>query len=76
MRLVPGHFIAAALLPAAVISVLFYFDHSVSAQLAQQPEYNLHKGSAYHHDFLLLSIMVRGVVWRVVLCCAVLQLVS
>ncbi len=37
----PGAYIGAALLPAAVIALLFFFDHSVSAQLAQQPEYRV-----------------------------------
>lgn len=56
---VPGSFIAAALLPALIITVLFYFDHNVSSQMAQQPEYHLVKGPAYHWDFLLLSGLVR-----------------
>ena len=33
---VPGWYIGAALLPAFVITVLFWFDHGVSAQMAQQ----------------------------------------
>ncbi|EIE20406.1 hypothetical protein COCSUDRAFT_37744 [Coccomyxa subellipsoidea C-169] len=57
---VPGAYIAAALLPAAVIALLFFFDHSVSAQLAQQPEFNLRKPPAYHYDFLLLGFMTLG----------------
>lgn len=56
---VPGSFIAAALLPALIVTVLFYFDHNVSSQMAQQPEYHLVKGPAYHWDFLLLSGLVR-----------------
>lgn len=32
---VPGTYIAGALVPALIITVLFYFDHSVSSQLAQ-----------------------------------------
>jgi hypothetical protein len=52
---VPGKFIAAALLPALIISILFYFDHSVSAQLAQVSDFNLTKPSAYHYDLLLLA---------------------
>ena len=53
----PGGYIAAALLPAAVITLLFFFDHSVSSQLAQQPEFNLKKPPAYHWDFALLGAM-------------------
>jgi hypothetical protein len=41
MRDVPAAYVAAALVPAAVIAVLFFFDHSVSSQMAQQPEFNL-----------------------------------
>jgi hypothetical protein len=47
MGAVPGAYVAAALVPAAVIAVLFFFDHSVSAQLAQQPEFGLKKPPAY-----------------------------
>jgi hypothetical protein len=54
---VPGPYIAAALLPALVITLLFFFDHSVSAQMAQQPEFRLEKPSAYQYDFFLLGIM-------------------
>jgi hypothetical protein len=66
MAQVPGHYIAAAALPAFIITILFYFDHNVSSQLAQQPEFNLTKPPAYAYDFMLLSVMVRkgkGHVW-------------
>lgn len=55
---VPGSYIAVALIPAVAITVLFYFDHNVSSQMAQQKEYNLKKPPAYHYDFFLLSFMV------------------
>lgn len=45
---VPGKFVGAAIVPAIIITVLFFFDHNVSSQLAQVPEFNLVKGSAYH----------------------------
>ena len=57
MSKLPGKYIAAALIPGLIIAVLFYFDHNVSSQLAQQQEFNLHKGSAYHWDLLLLGII-------------------
>ncbi|GAB4823306.1 hypothetical protein N2152v2_010352 [Parachlorella kessleri] len=57
MGAVSGKYVAAALIPAAIIALLFYFDHSVSSQLAQQPGFNLIKPSAYHYDFLLLGFM-------------------
>jgi hypothetical protein len=36
MGRVEGKWIAGALIPAALIAILFYFDHNVSSQLAQQ----------------------------------------
>lgn len=52
-------YVAAALVPAAIISVLFFFDHNVSAQMAQLEEFNLNKPPAYHYDLALLAFMVR-----------------
>lgn len=57
---VPSSYIAAALIPALIIAVLFFFDHNVSSQLAQQPEFNLKKPSTYHWDMFLLGIMCMG----------------
>ncbi|GFR51267.1 hypothetical protein Agub_g13575, partial [Astrephomene gubernaculifera] len=54
---VPGGYVAAALLPALVIAVLFYFDHSISSRMAQQPEYNLTRPPAYAWDLLLLAAL-------------------
>ena len=50
-----GQWIAAAIIPAILIAILFFFDHNVSAQLAQQAEFNLRKPAAYHWDFMLLG---------------------
>ena len=52
-------YIAAALVPALIITILFYFDHNVSAQMAQMDEFNLTKPAAYHYDLALLAVMVR-----------------
>ena len=49
--------IGIAIVPALIITVLFYFDHNVSAQLAQVDEFHLKKPHAYHWDFFLLGIM-------------------
>jgi boron transporter len=57
---VPGEYIAGALIPGLIIAILFYFDHNVSSQLAQQQEFNLQKPSAFHWDMLLLGIMAVG----------------
>ncbi|KAG2432811.1 hypothetical protein HXX76_008545 [Chlamydomonas incerta] len=57
---VPGPYIAAALLPAFVIAVLFYFDHSVSSLMAQQPEYGLARPPAFAYDLALLAALTAG----------------
>ncbi|KAL0372097.1 UNVERIFIED_CONTAM: Boron transporter 4 [Sesamum calycinum] len=47
----------AAIIPAVMIAGLYFFDHSVASQLAQQSEFNLTKPTAYHYDMLLLGVM-------------------
>lgn len=54
----PILYIMGAFVPATMIAVLYYFDHSVASQLAQQKEFNLKKPSAYHYDLLLLGFLV------------------
>ncbi|KAJ1494853.1 HCO3 transporter family-domain-containing protein, partial [Baffinella frigidus] len=51
-----GWHVGAAIIPAAIIAVLFFFDHNVSSQLAQEGMH-LRKPAAYHWDFFLLSMM-------------------
>ncbi|KAF9617794.1 hypothetical protein IFM89_038905 [Coptis chinensis] len=55
---VPPAYIFAAIIPAVMIAGLYFFDHSVASQLAQQKEFNLKNPSAYHHDILVLGVMV------------------
>lgn len=55
---VPPLYIVGAFIPATMIAVLYYFDHSVASQLAQQKEFNLKKPSSYHYDLLLLGLLV------------------
>ncbi|KAK4437234.1 putative boron transporter 2 [Sesamum alatum] len=55
---VPPLYIIGAFIPATMIAVLYYFDHSVASQLAQQKEFNLKKPSSYHYDLLLLGFLV------------------
>ncbi|CAI9757443.1 unnamed protein product [Fraxinus pennsylvanica] len=55
---VPLLYIIGAFIPATMIAVLYYFDHSVASQLAQQNEFNLKKPSSYHYDLLLLGFLV------------------
>ena len=56
---VPQAYIFAAFIPAVMIAGLYFFDHSVASQMAQQKEFNLKNPSAYHYDILLLGFMVR-----------------
>lgn len=55
---VPPIYIFAAFIPALMIAGLYFFDHSVASQMAQQKEFNLKNPSAYHYDILLLGFMV------------------
>ncbi|MED6196055.1 Boron transporter 1 [Stylosanthes scabra] len=54
---VPLIYIIGAFIPATMIAVLYYFDHSVASQLAQQKEFNLRRPSSYHYDLLLLGFL-------------------
>ena len=60
-------YICAAFIPAVMISGLYFFDHSVASQLAQQKEFNLKNPSAYHYDIFLLGFMVNT--WYLLLNC-------
>lgn len=57
MGKVPTLYIFAAFIPAVMIAGLYFFDHSVASQMAQQKEFNLQKPSSFHHDILLLGIL-------------------
>ncbi|KAG5244345.1 boron transporter [Salix suchowensis] len=57
MLKVPLTYIFAALIPAVMIAGLYFFDHSVASQMAQQKEFNLKNPSAYHYDVFLLGLM-------------------
>ena len=50
--------IFVAIIPGFIITVLFVFDHNVSSLMAQDPELNLKKGSAYHLDFFVLGFCI------------------
>lgn len=54
----PVLYIIGAFIPATMIAVLYYFDHSIASQLSQQKEFNLRKPSSYHYDLLLLGFLV------------------
>lgn len=55
---VPPVYIFAAFVPAVMVAGLYFFDHSVASQMAQQKEFNLKNPSAYHYDILVLGFMV------------------
>ncbi|XP_037439758.1 probable boron transporter 2 [Triticum dicoccoides] len=57
MLQVPVMYIIGAFMPATMIAVLYYFDHSVASQLAQQAEFNLRKPPSFHYDLLLLGFL-------------------
>ncbi|GAA0143535.1 secondary carrier transporter [Lithospermum erythrorhizon] len=54
---VPVGYILAAFIPAVMIAGLYFFDHSVSAKMAQPKEFNLKNPPAYHYDLLILGFM-------------------
>ena len=54
---VQAGYIVGAIIPAILISILFYFDHTVSAHMAMLPEFNTRKESAYYYDLGLLGCM-------------------
>jgi hypothetical protein len=53
---VPPAYIFLAIVPAAMVAGLYFFDHSVASQMAQQKEFDLKNPSAYH--ILILSFSV------------------
>nr|DAD27070.1 TPA_asm: hypothetical protein HUJ06_028538 [Nelumbo nucifera] len=55
---VPVVYIFAAFIPAVMVAGLYFFDHSVASQMAQQKDFNLKNPSAYHYDIFLLGVMV------------------
>ncbi|KAJ8770014.1 hypothetical protein K2173_009204 [Erythroxylum novogranatense] len=57
MAKVAPAYIFAAIIPASMVAGLYFFDHSVASQLAQQKDFNLKNPSAYHYDILLLGFM-------------------
>lgn len=58
MAKVPPAYLFAAFIPAVMVAGLYFFDHSVASQMAQQKNFNLRKPSAYHYDILVLGVLV------------------
>ena len=57
-RVLASWHVALALVPAIMLTALFFFDHNVSSKLAQDPKFHLRKPSAYHWDFSVLGLEV------------------
>ncbi|XP_059642457.1 probable boron transporter 7 [Cornus florida] len=57
MGKVPVAYIFLAFIPAVMVAGLYFFDHSVASQMAQQKEFNLKNPTSYHYDILLLGFM-------------------
>ena len=53
-----GWHIGLALVPALMLTALFFFDHNVSSKLAQDQKFHLKKPTAYHWDFSVLGLEV------------------
>jgi len=47
-----------SIIPGAILTLLFVFDHNVSSIMAQAEEMRLTKGSAYHYDFMVLGVCI------------------
>ena len=54
---VPAQYAALAAVPGLIIAVLFFFDHTVSSQLAQSRDLGVKKPSAFHWDLLWISVV-------------------
>jgi boron transporter len=66
---VTGVQIAYAMVPALILALLVYFDHSVSAQLAQQKDFQLVRPPAYNWDLLVVAILMVRCWFHCHLCC-------
>ena len=54
---IPAQHAGTAAVPGLIIAVLFYFDHSVSSQLAQMRDLGVVKPPAFHWDLLWISLV-------------------
>eukprot|EP00798_Chlamydomonas_sp_ICE-L_P031730 gene31730-6930_t len=60
MRDVPADYVFMAIVPAIIITILFWFDHGVSSLLAQEGKFKLARATAYSYDLLLLAFMTEA----------------
>jgi hypothetical protein len=64
-----------ALIPAALLTCLFFLDHNISIRVVNSPDLKMRKGAAYHLDLFVLGIIVAissllGLPW---MCAATIQ---
>jgi mannitol/fructose-specific phosphotransferase system IIA component (Ntr-type) len=60
----------AAAIPALLVSILVYLDQNITVRLVNNPEYKLKKGSGYHLDLMVVSLLIAvcslfGLPWMV-----------
>lgn len=65
----------AALIPAALLTVLFFLDHNISIRVVNSPDNRMKKPAAYHLDLFVLGVIVflsslLGLPW---MCAATIQ---
>jgi hypothetical protein len=53
----PVKYVFLALPFGIILAILFYFDHSISALMAQDSKFKLKKPSAFHYDLFLLGLV-------------------
>jgi len=53
---VPVGFVFAAIIPAIMLTVLFYVDHNISSMAAYGEDYNFEKPTHYDFDFFILGL--------------------
>jgi len=52
---IPVGYVFLAIPFAILLTLLFYFDHNISAIMAQDPRFHFSKPSSFHWDFILLG---------------------
>jgi hypothetical protein len=65
----------AAIVPAALLTILFFLDHNISIRVVNSPDNKMKKSPAYHLDLFVLGIIVfmsslLGLPW---MCAATIQ---
>lgn len=54
----PSWVIAAAIIPALLVSVLLYLDQNITVRLVNSKDNKLKKGAGYHLDLLMVGLLV------------------